>query len=67
METNHDFHKSFMEEIPEINILVSYMQKIALAIVSELKQYLECFQKIIIALDPLISGCDIQLSIYISF
>lgn len=56
-----------MEVIPEINILVSYMQKIALAIVSELKQYLECFQKIIIALDPFISGCDIQLSIYISF
>lgn len=57
---DHYLFESFTSVIPAINILVSYMQKIVLAIVSELKQYLEYVQKMIVALESqaVISSCQ---------
>lgn len=60
---NHDLYKSFTSVIPAMSFFVSYIQKIVLVIVSELKQYLEYVQKIIIALEshscqPVISSCQ---------
>lgn len=63
MEKKSDLYKSFTSVIPAINILVPYMQKILLAIVTELEQYLEYVQKIITALErhscqAVISSCQ---------